>query len=142
MAAAAKSQLDPKQWVDLYSDYLFNYAVVRVNDLELAQDLVQDTFLSALKAQSGFRGESSEKTWLIIILKRKIIDHYRKKATQGIKESIELNTIASGYDHYFEQDGNAEGHWTVENSPHAWSTDSSARIESKEFYQIMGFYPI
>ena len=71
-------QLHPNTWVDLYADYLFNYAVTRVNDSEIAKDLVQDTFIAGLKSAKNFKGEAAERTWLIAILKRKVIDHYRK----------------------------------------------------------------
>ncbi|HIC32629.1 MAG TPA: RNA polymerase subunit sigma-70, partial [Flavobacteriaceae bacterium] len=34
-----KHTLNPNNWVDLYSDYLFNYTITRVNDRVIAQDL-------------------------------------------------------------------------------------------------------
>lgn len=46
----------------------------------MAQDLAQDTFLSALEKASRYRAESSERRWLTAILKNKIVDTYRKKA--------------------------------------------------------------
>ena len=79
MAGNSEHILDPQHWVERYGDYLYNYAVVRLNDPEKAEDLVQDTFLSALKARESFQGKSTERTWLISILKRKIIDTYRKQ---------------------------------------------------------------
>ena len=71
-------EINPNKWIDLYSDYLFNYTITRVNDREIAKDLVQDTFFAGLKSMKNFKGEASERTWLISSLKRKIIDHYRK----------------------------------------------------------------
>ncbi len=53
----------PDQWVSDYGDYLYSYAILRVRDTSLACDLVQDTFLAALKARHDFEGRSSEKTW-------------------------------------------------------------------------------
>ena len=35
----ANHKLQPDNWVDLYADYLFNYAVSRVSDAEIAKDL-------------------------------------------------------------------------------------------------------
>lgn len=70
--------LDPNKWVDRYADYLFNYTIVRVNDRELTNDLISETFLAGLKSMKNFKGQASERTWLISILKRKIIDHYRR----------------------------------------------------------------
>ena len=70
--------LDPNKWIERYSDYLFNYTITRVNDRETSKDIVQDTFFAGLKSMKNFKGEASERTWLISILKRKIIDYYRK----------------------------------------------------------------
>ncbi|TDU33790.1 RNA polymerase sigma-70 factor (ECF subfamily) [Gelidibacter sediminis] len=71
-------QINPNKWIELYSDYLFNYTITRVNDREIAKDIIQDTFFAGLKSMKNFKGEASERTWLISILKRKIIDYYRK----------------------------------------------------------------
>ena len=68
--------VDTSLWIDEYSDMLYNFSITRVNDHELARDLVQDTFVSALKGLESFKGKSTVKTWLFSILKRKIIDHW------------------------------------------------------------------
>ena len=83
-------QLNPQNWVELYSDYLFNYTISRVNDRDLAKDLVQDTFFAGLKSMSNFKGEANERTWLISILKRKIIDYYRKKNSKKGKAEVRI----------------------------------------------------
>src|SRR5690606_30506080 len=68
--------IDPNKWIDKYSDYLFNYTISRVHDRDIAKDLVQDTFFAGLKSMKNIKGDASERTWLISILKRKIIDYY------------------------------------------------------------------
>src|ERR1041385_4877957 len=65
-------------WVDTHADYLFNFAIGQLRDANHAEDLVQDTFLAAVKAQDGFRGKSSARTWLVGILRHKIYDYLRK----------------------------------------------------------------
>jgi len=45
--------VDPSEWVDRYGDYLFRYAMLRVRDRSSAEDLVQETFLAALKRIQG-----------------------------------------------------------------------------------------
>ena len=80
--------------MELYGDYLFNYAFSRLNDKALFYDLVQDTFLAALTALKSFEGRSTEKTWLISILKRKIIDEYRKN-TRNKEDKLIRNKIRS-----------------------------------------------
>jgi len=69
---------DPAAWVDDYGDYLLQYALSYVRDKQIAEDIVQETFLAALQSQKTFAGQSSLKTWLGGILKHKAIDYYRK----------------------------------------------------------------
>ena len=69
---------DPGRWLDDHGDYLFKYAVFRLRDDTAAEDAVQETFLAGLRAYGKFEGRGSERTWLVGILKHKIIDHFRK----------------------------------------------------------------
>ena len=70
-----------------------------------AQDLVQDTFLAALKSMKNFKGEASERTWLISILKRKIIDHYRKVNSNKGKAEVRIT---------YNDESETEGDWLEE----------------------------
>ncbi len=97
-------QIQPQKWIELYSDYLFNYTITRVNDREIAKDLIQDTFFAGLKSMKNFKGEASERTWLISILKRKIIDYYRKINSKKGKAEVRMS--------YFSDD--QEGDWLEE----------------------------
>lgn len=65
-------------WVEAHADYLFNFAIGQVRNAGTAEDLVQDTFLAALKARDRFAGQSSDRTWLVGILRHKICDHLRR----------------------------------------------------------------
>jgi len=75
--------------LDQHRDYLYAYALRRVGDSGLAEDLVQDTFVAALGAVQGFRGNSSPRTWLTGILKHRIADSYR--APERGVESLDAN---------------------------------------------------
>lgn len=86
-----KHKLNPNNWIQLYSDYLFNYTISRVNDRDIAKDLVQETFLAALGAMKNFKGEANERTWLTSILKRKVIDYYRKINSNKGKAEVRIN---------------------------------------------------
>lgn len=97
--------LNPENWVDQYADYLFNYAVSRVSDSEIAKDLVQDTFIAGLKSAKNFKGEAAERTWLIAILKRKVIDHYRKTNSNKGKAEVRMS---------YSSQTDAEGDWLEE----------------------------
>ena len=81
--------LNPQKWVSNYADLLYGFAFTRVRSKDLAEDLIQDTFISALKSKDNFKGGSSESTWLISILRNKIIDHYRKSSTKNEVSMVE-----------------------------------------------------
>ncbi|MBE5784044.1 MAG: sigma-70 family RNA polymerase sigma factor [Clostridiales bacterium] len=53
--------------VEEYQSMLLRMCYVQLRDIEMAKDAVQDTFLKAYRAFSSFRGDSTEKTWLIKI---------------------------------------------------------------------------
>ncbi|MBA3665409.1 MAG: sigma-70 family RNA polymerase sigma factor [Bacteroidetes bacterium] len=126
--------LDPKKWVEKYSDYLYNFACYRVNDKDLAEDLVQDTFLSGLGGSANFKGQASEKTWLVSILKNKIIDHYKKASTRN-ESPLQLSTYdAPSYDYYFNKQKKCE--WQKDHMPKDWD-QPQLQPETKEFYKIL-----
>ena len=112
------------------ADYLYNFAITRVNHEQVAEDLVQDTFVSALKNYDSFQQKSKPSTWLIAILKNKIIDHYRKKVREYHKES--LDSLAGSED-FFDK----KGHWKKESHPQPWNFDTDKGIQQEEFYLIL-----
>ena len=57
---------------------LVGYARRRVGSADVAADLVQDTWMAALRNIDSFAGRSSLRTWLVSILRRKIVDLYRR----------------------------------------------------------------
>jgi RNA polymerase sigma-70 factor (TIGR02943 family) len=122
-----KKELLPETWVNKYSDELFRYTLVRINDTGLAEDIVQETFLSAWRARADFKAETSEKNWLYAICKNKIIDHFRKQTNNISDLSIAEEHI------YF--DGAA--HWRNQTTPKDWGLNYQQKIETKEFYSIL-----
>ena len=55
-AGAVAVLTDPASWVDRHGDFLFRYALRRVHQAELAEDLVQEAFLGALQSRDRFAG--------------------------------------------------------------------------------------
>ncbi len=115
--------LNIDKWIDNYADYMYNYAIVRVNNSDLAKDLVQDTFFAGLKSAKNFQGKSTERTWLVSILKRKIIDYYRKINSKKGQAEVRMN---------FYEDGENEGNWLEERVPQSWDNQSDKTIENDE----------
>ena len=75
-------EINPELLVENHGDYLLSFAMSKLRDLDLAKDLVQDTFVSALTKLDSFEKRSKLRTWLTSILNRKIIDHWRKAETR------------------------------------------------------------
>ncbi|MEB8330027.1 sigma-70 family RNA polymerase sigma factor [Flavobacteriaceae bacterium KMM 6897] len=115
--------LQPKIWVDQYADYLFNYAVSRVSDAEIAKDLVQETFFAGLKSAKNYKGDAAERTWLIAILKRKVIDHYRKINSNKGKAEVRMTYNSSS---------ETEGDWLEEQVADPMSVLENSDIENEE----------
>ncbi|NNC50240.1 MAG: sigma-70 family RNA polymerase sigma factor [Flaviramulus sp.] len=116
-------QINPNKWIDSYSDYLFNFTISRVSDREIAQDLVQDTFLAALKSMKNFKGEASERTWLISILKRKIIDYYRKINSNKGKAEMRIS---------YNGDSETEGDWLEERVADPFDKTAEDKMQNEE----------
>jgi RNA polymerase sigma-70 factor (TIGR02943 family) len=124
--------IDPQQWVESHADYLYAYAISRLDDEEQARDLVQETFLAALERVDQFEGRSSERTWLTAILRNKIMDVYRKKsmAWQTVNyQSRDIDSID-----FFEA-GN--GHWKDEYQPKMFGVENYDQIINKEFNHVL-----
>ncbi|WP_373074720.1 sigma-70 family RNA polymerase sigma factor [Zeaxanthinibacter enoshimensis] len=119
----SESVLKPESWVDQYADYLYNYALVRVSEPEIAKDLVQETFFAGLKSAVNFKGNATERTWLIAILKRKVIDHYRKINSKKGKAEVRMQ-YKSSYDN--------EGEWLEEQVADPDSLEENDAIENEE----------
>ena len=109
--------------MDLHGDILFRFALQRVNRRDTAAELVQETFLAALKNQRQFKGRSSERTWLVGILKFKIIDHYRRSFASSLEPSPEVDV-------YFQKLGPWKDH------PGSWGALPSDILENKEFWRV------
>ena len=119
----AEHQLYPELWVDNYADYLFNYAIGRVSDVEIAKDLVQDTFVAGLHSAKNYKGDAAERTWLIAILKRKVIDHYRKINSKKGKAEVRMN---------YRSASDSEGDWLEEQIADPSSVLENDTIENEE----------
>ncbi len=117
---------NPRNWVDEYGDSLFAYAMSKLRNRELSEEVVQETFLAALRHVDQFRGAGDRGAWLMGILKRKVIDQFRSASKQAVSLEAEDTVVASMFDH--------TGHWTK--SAMANSRLRLDSIEREEFREI------
>lgn len=66
-------------WYQLYSDSIFKYILMMINDYQQAEDLTQDTFIKAYKKHHSYQRKASPKTWLFSIAHHVTIDYMRKQ---------------------------------------------------------------
>ena len=118
-----------ESWVDEHADALYRYAVLRVRHRAVAEDLVQETFLAAVKSNATFQGGSRRRTWLVGILRHKISDHFRairgQTAVTNDEESDDL--VNRMFD--------AKGRWR--NPPQSWSVNPEEIAQRKEFWLVL-----
>jgi len=126
----SNNKINPDLWLQKYGDYLFSYARMKLPSKEVAEDVIQETFLSAYKSVKSFKGNSSEKTWLVSILKRRIIDYYRKEARKQERNM-------SSYQLPFYESGTYQNHWLEQRAPKNWLSDTSLQFD--EFHRILQF---
>jgi RNA polymerase sigma-70 factor (ECF subfamily) len=119
------------EWVEEHGDALFRYARARVAGRELAEDLVQETFLAALQSLDRFRNRSSLRTWLFSILRHKIVDHYRRgddgRAAAEVRASSPGEPATAGF-------FSPEGLWA--NAPSPWKSPEEALMDD-EFRAVL-----
>jgi RNA polymerase sigma-70 factor (TIGR02943 family) len=121
---------DPKTWLEQYGQALYLFACTRVDKKETAEDLVQETLLAGLTARSRFQGKSTEKTWLIAILKNKIFQVYRKGKREWTESELCKDSDNLGFmDKLFDEDN----HWLT--NPKDFGPDE--KIENQELGGII-----
>ena len=121
---------NPERWVDEHGDCLYRYALLAVRNPAVAQDLVQDTLLAALRTRENFAGRSSERTWLCGILKNKIVDHFRKLGRETSFTDMEF--LANEFSEKF-----VDGIWIHHEVPTAWKLDVEVVTHRAEFWAVM-----
>ncbi|MCB0353243.1 MAG: sigma-70 family RNA polymerase sigma factor [Bdellovibrionales bacterium] len=124
-----EQSVDPEHWLEAHGNYLFRYAFSRVNSRELAEELVQETLLSAIRGVSGFEGRSTVRTWLVGILKNKIIDHLRRASRKESKE------VLTDEDDVLDRQFNRLGIWSTIFGD--WARDPDQVLEQKEFFRTL-----
>ena len=123
---------DPEQWLDRHGDALYRYALLRLRDPELAEEIVQECLVSALASRASFAGRSAERTWLISILKRKLIDHLRRlRRERPSDDRDDLQSTDQVEAAVFDE----KGLWKT--SPSAWGGDPRAHLEKREFWSVV-----
>lgn len=119
-----------RSWVLLYFDSLYSWAFYKTSSKESAEDLVQETFLVALKSFDQFEGKSTPKSWLFGILRHKITDYHRQKYKNpsiGIPKDSD-----NGADALFGKLFNVHGEWNPTESPQPWQEENTHLLDNPD----------
>lgn len=129
MTTGRGEETNPITWLDQYGDTLYRFARARVKDSFTAEDLVQETLLAAYRSRNKFSGKSTLRTWLIGILRHKIVDHYRKQRPEQGEENID--DFVYGMDNMFD----TKEKWKI--TPGDWGRDPENEYERKELMNMI-----
>lgn len=124
--AADKSHEEINRLINQHAEMLYAYAIIRVGRQEIAEDMVQETLLAALQGWENFAGKSSERTWLIGILRHKILDFFRQHRSDH--EQVENNP---GLLDYFCE----KGHWKDKLAD--WNANPELLAQNEEFWKVL-----
>ncbi|MEQ8823926.1 MAG: sigma-70 family RNA polymerase sigma factor [Filomicrobium sp.] len=112
---------------------LFRLALLQLRDKHAAEDATQDALVAALEGQAKFHERASLKTWLLSILRFKIVDQLRKKKRIG--PPIDPHVLEQELDLApFEQLFDETGCWATPKD--AWS-DPHETTERNEFFRVL-----
>jgi len=70
-------------WIKTHSYSLHQIAYKLVGNRHSTEDIVQETFKSAWYSIDSYDKTLNEKGWLTTILKRRVVDYWRKKKSRG-----------------------------------------------------------
>lgn len=121
-------ELNPYTWLNEHGSYLYSYALLRVKDKHIAEDLVQETLLAALTAKNSFSYQSNIRTWLTGILKHKLIDFYRKQGRM-----VAFEDLVDEEDNFFDRFFGTNFRWV--DIPSIYYNPESV-FQQKEFWKV------
>jgi len=130
MAASEPPGIDPVE-LQKHRPQLVRFAMLQLRNATAAEDVVQETLLAALQSGASFGGQSSVKTWLVGILKHKIIDAIRKQSREQPLESGDDETDIEDLQNAVYRD---DGHHRE--TPADWGNPESA-LEQRKFFEVL-----
>lgn len=122
--------LSPEAWLEEHGDYLYGFALQKLKNPSLAEDMVQEALVSAITARERYRATASVRTWLTTILRNKIVDHWRVQGRETTTTDLMVSMDEdASVDDFFDH----AGRWAE--MPNAYSAPDAA-LESKQFWQV------
>ncbi len=118
---------DPEFLTGLRRDML-RFAEMQLRNREQAEDAVQEALAGAMAGREKFASRASLRTWVLSILKNKIIDVLRGRVRENAVVNTENDEDLNAY-------FNDREHWAEDTRPSEWQTPQQA-MESKQFWEV------
>ncbi|MGB4064382.1 MAG: sigma-70 family RNA polymerase sigma factor [Azonexus sp.] len=118
---------DPEFLTSLRRDML-RFADMQLRNQAQAEDAVQEALAGALGGREKFASRSSLRTWVLSILKNKIVDVLRGRVRENATVNTENDENLQGY-------FNDREHWAEDTRPSEWETPQQA-MENKQFWEV------
>ena len=129
MPAPGSTTIEVRE-LESHRQALYKFALLQLRNETHAEDCVQETLMAAIQGAARFSGGSSVRTWLVGILKHKIIDHFRKASRENQLDANDEETSLDDFDALFKEDG----HFIDE--PCAWANPEDALAQSR-FFEVL-----
>ena len=114
-----------------HRSYLLRFARLQLRNDAWAEDAVSETLLAALSKPQSFGNKSQLKTWLVGILKHKVLDAFRHNARE-----VSLDAAPDSYGHE-ELDSlmfKSDGHFAQ--APADWGNPEQ-ELSSRQFFVVL-----
>lgn len=124
----AATDLDDPEFIATLRRDMVRFAELQLRDRAAAEDAVQETLAAALQQRDKFQSRSSLRTWVLSILKNKVIDTIRLRSRQV---DVHTDDDEAGIDAWFDD----RGHWNPETAPAEWGNPESS-LQNSQFWEI------
>lgn len=121
-------------------EQMLSFAKLQLNQSDLAQDAVQESFISAMQYHQRFKGNSAFKSWVFAILKNKIVDmirHQQKYVAMSELLEPEQDDFEVS-DLFFEQSGRWQAQYAPQAFDESWC-DPVLQTENQHFWQVLEY---
>jgi RNA polymerase sigma-70 factor (ECF subfamily) len=122
-------KIDPAEFGG-HRSYLLKFAMLQVRKKEVAEDIVQEVLLAAMKGAGGFSGRSSVRTWLTAILLNKIVDYRRSAPREVSIEGLGEANGVEGIEAMFRENG------SFASMPQVWRNPEDS-LTDKRFLETL-----
>jgi len=130
--SAPGAGVTPEALEQMRADML-RFATLQLRDPHLAEDMVQDTMITALSKAAQFAGRSSLKTWVFTILRNNVIDAIRARArtVSASDYAAEGESLDAAFDTLFKENA----HWSPAARPTDWGRPDEA-LQEQQFWAV------